>query len=537
MPNEALANDLPALPDVVLSEPDYRAFSDALNASARGRAFLDEYARRNRHSNTEVLLGAIDRMEGLVRSYTATSEADRIRQELRALLAALDAARPAVDASSAALKAARLAALIAFVQHRIESIVGGSPILPDEVAALVMADEVLDVTRARIAVVPREEEPELPIPAPANMDTPAIALVMTEVVEAAPASMPEPDATPVEPVAVAPEQAEPAAPRPTASIMPMVDFIAPAPLRAITIPPVVAEAAPAEAETPVSPPASTEASGVAALVEQQSIRAGLAALADVALPKPEIVVSFTPLAPLPSAPVQPEPAEAAPEASKPVEPEAAAPAGPESVDEPPYETEAIMMIAPEAVAAVAPPVPMSEAAAEPVAIVEVAESATIVEAIIAPAAMIEVPFEAEAAINTAIETSLEAATAPAAAEERAPWVTPTLIVMSEPVTIESIISAPMVDDVALEAAAQALLAFGALAAETAEVPPPIIAELPVAPEAFAVLLPEPVMPEVITEPVPIAEIPPAPQAPVQPPEDPLALLMALSQEERMALFS
>ena len=168
MPNEALANDVPALPDVVLSEPDYRAFCDALDASARGRAFLDEYARRNRHANTELLLGAIDRMEAMVRGYAATSEADRIRQELRALLAALEAARPAVDGSSAALKAARLAALIAFVQHRIESIVGGGPVLPAEVAALVMPDEVVDVARAHLAVVPRNEEPELPIPAPAK---------------------------------------------------------------------------------------------------------------------------------------------------------------------------------------------------------------------------------------------------------------------------------------------------------------------------------------------------------------------------------
>ena len=568
MPNEALANDLPALPNVVLSEPDYRAFSDALNASARGRAFLNEYARRNRHANTEILLGAIDRMEGLVRSYTATSEADRIRQELRALLAALEAAKPAVDASSSALKAARLAALIAFVQHRIESIVGGRPILPAEVAALVMADDVLDVTRARIAVVPCDEEPELPIPAPANMDTPPIALVMTETAAAAPPPVHEPETrsepeiAPTEPIAVAPEpaQAEPAPTRPTAAVMPMVDFIAPAPLRAMTIPPVIAEATPTESEATVSPPPCGEESGVGVVVEPQSLvsitatplpsppptegrsppsstgyggreSAGFAALADIVLPKPEIVVSFTPLAP-PAAPV---PAEVA-------QPETIKPAPSEAVDEPPYETEAIMMIAPEMemVTAIAVPVTTNEAVAESVIVETVVEAVTLVETVAAPAAMIDAPFEAEAAINAALEASMEAVPAPAAAEERATWVTPTLTVVSEAVSIETIMSATMVDDVALEAAAQALLASGVLAAETAEAPPPV-AETPVAPEAFAVLLPEPVMPEATAEPILIAEVlavaavPQTPEA--QPPEDPLALLMALSQEERIALFS
>ncbi len=94
MANEVLADDvLASLPNAALSELEYRAFCTVLEASARGRGFLAEYTRRNRHANTELLLMALDRLEGLVRSQAATSEADRIRQELRALLAAMRGAK------------------------------------------------------------------------------------------------------------------------------------------------------------------------------------------------------------------------------------------------------------------------------------------------------------------------------------------------------------------------------------------------------------------------------------------------------------
>ncbi len=179
MANEVLANEVLAPPpDVALSEADYRAFCNALEASARGRAFLAEFARRNRHANTGTLLAAIDRLQTLVRSQAATSEAERIRQELRALLAALAAAQPAIDESAGAIKAARLAAMIGFVQHRIESIVsnGQSP-LPAEVAALTVPDEMTENVRGHLVVVPRADEPELPIPTPEAMLTPAFALV------------------------------------------------------------------------------------------------------------------------------------------------------------------------------------------------------------------------------------------------------------------------------------------------------------------------------------------------------------------------
>jgi len=187
MPNEVMANKVPPtealapLPEVALSEPDFRTFCAALEASARGRAFLAEYARRNRHADTETVLAALARLDALVRSQSASAEADRIRQELRALLAAMRGAQPVIEASAAAIKAAKLAGLIGFVQHRIESIVAPmreQSALPPEVAALVLMDEkAVEITRSHLAVVPRADEPELPIPAPAAGPQPAIALV------------------------------------------------------------------------------------------------------------------------------------------------------------------------------------------------------------------------------------------------------------------------------------------------------------------------------------------------------------------------
>ena len=83
--NQVLANEaLAPLPEVALSEPDYRAFCAALEASARGRAFLAEFARRNRHADTATVLAALDRLEAQVARQSAGSDADRIRHAIGA---------------------------------------------------------------------------------------------------------------------------------------------------------------------------------------------------------------------------------------------------------------------------------------------------------------------------------------------------------------------------------------------------------------------------------------------------------------------
>jgi hypothetical protein len=57
-----------ATPADPASEHDYEVLVSALSQSARGRAFLDEHARRARHADTRVLLAAIARLEALVRA-------------------------------------------------------------------------------------------------------------------------------------------------------------------------------------------------------------------------------------------------------------------------------------------------------------------------------------------------------------------------------------------------------------------------------------------------------------------------------------
>ncbi|MDI1345661.1 MAG: hypothetical protein PSV22_16395 [Pseudolabrys sp.] len=144
------------------AEDDYLSFSAALGASERGRAFLQEYARRNRHADTAVVLAALDRLESVARSQKAAPEAERIRQDLRALLDTIQSARPQIDQTPGAIKAATLSALIEFVQARIEALVA-----PAAAAGL----------HGFLSPVPEPEQPELPIPRPGASAQRGIALV------------------------------------------------------------------------------------------------------------------------------------------------------------------------------------------------------------------------------------------------------------------------------------------------------------------------------------------------------------------------
>ena len=153
---------LGATPAVRLAEADYQTFAEALGASERGRAFLHEYARRNRHADTEVVLAALSRLEQTARAHQAEPEAERIRQDLRALLETLRGAKPQIDNSPGAIKAATLAALLEFVQARLEALI--SP-------------------RTTLEQVPAPEQPELPIPQPAPLP---IVLSLVQAAMAAP---------------------------------------------------------------------------------------------------------------------------------------------------------------------------------------------------------------------------------------------------------------------------------------------------------------------------------------------------------------
>ena len=194
------------------SEDVYRSLCAALEASARGRAFLAEHARRSRNGDTQVVLAAIDRLAVHMRANSAAVSA--MRKDLRQLIAAIRLIRPDVGPEPG--KAAMLTELVDLLQQRIDA---GLEAESGETAAD-------DGARPQLAVVPPAEEPELPIPsllppAPVIAVVPAkplgrVALMPdVNVVEALPAAdkMPTAPESPL-PAAVA---ATPAPARPVAA--------------------------------------------------------------------------------------------------------------------------------------------------------------------------------------------------------------------------------------------------------------------------------------------------------------------------------
>jgi hypothetical protein len=175
MSNEPLALSIVPPPSAP-SEDDYRAFCAALETSARGRAFLAEYAKRNRNADTEMLLAALGRLEALIR--TEGTALQRLRDELRMLLTAIRRARPDIEASNLPTKAAKLALLLNLLERRIDAMVESRPAQAASAApAQALPAQPAEAARAPLAVVPLPEEPELPIPSPAGAQPPAFALV------------------------------------------------------------------------------------------------------------------------------------------------------------------------------------------------------------------------------------------------------------------------------------------------------------------------------------------------------------------------
>jgi chemotaxis protein CheZ len=65
-----------------LNEADYEAIEAAVMETARGRWFLAEYARRNRHADTTMLLKALDRIESTIGGTKTVEPVERIRFDL-----------------------------------------------------------------------------------------------------------------------------------------------------------------------------------------------------------------------------------------------------------------------------------------------------------------------------------------------------------------------------------------------------------------------------------------------------------------------
>jgi hypothetical protein len=178
----------PGAPD----EADYRAFCSALSESARGRAFLAEYARRNRNADTRPLLTAIERLQVSLAADPAAPAEVLVKQKLRALLDDIAAAQNEIEASVMAIRTAKLADLIAMVEQRLVEIMASAMTTPAPPEPLPQPPGApAEETRTHLAVVPPPDQPELPIPSPAVAQPPPIALVradtaMAEVIFAEP---------------------------------------------------------------------------------------------------------------------------------------------------------------------------------------------------------------------------------------------------------------------------------------------------------------------------------------------------------------
>ena len=176
MANEPLA--LAIRPPDAPNEDDFLTLCTALSESGRGRAFLAEYARRNRNAATEALLAAIGRIEARLRA--DASAVQRLRDDLRMLLIAIRLVRPEIDAAEAATQSAKLTKLLDLLERRIDAM---AEVKPADAAP----DDSAQTARTQLAVVPPPDEPELPIPSPASFE-----LRLVENAAAEPAAQPPP---------------------------------------------------------------------------------------------------------------------------------------------------------------------------------------------------------------------------------------------------------------------------------------------------------------------------------------------------------
>src|ERR1700749_3855600 len=103
-----MANQAFALPPISAratppSEEDYDAIREAFMETARGRWFLDEYARRNRNADTSMVLDAVSRIEETLAAQRQAPPPpppeDKRPEMLAAIAAAVDEAEQTASAA------------------------------------------------------------------------------------------------------------------------------------------------------------------------------------------------------------------------------------------------------------------------------------------------------------------------------------------------------------------------------------------------------------------------------------------------------
>ncbi|MEI2383830.1 protein phosphatase CheZ [Breoghania sp. JC706] len=80
-------------PPSLMREEDYEAIESAVMETTRGRWFLSEYARRNRSADTNILLDAIGKLEGMMRREHRVPKLERIQLDLADMQEAIQRTR------------------------------------------------------------------------------------------------------------------------------------------------------------------------------------------------------------------------------------------------------------------------------------------------------------------------------------------------------------------------------------------------------------------------------------------------------------
>ena len=155
MPKQSIALAYSRPPDT-LGEAEYHALVQALAESARGRAFLEEHARRSRSAETKILLTAIERIEAQVRPHPR----DPVYDDLGRVLEELRTARARIESGGKVAQADQLGALLELLLRRI-----GKMLPPSAAQAKRLAPPPKPAAAPRPAAARWLEDPLVPPPA------------------------------------------------------------------------------------------------------------------------------------------------------------------------------------------------------------------------------------------------------------------------------------------------------------------------------------------------------------------------------------
>src|SRR5215469_15509270 len=207
------------------SEEDYEAIREAFMETARGPWFLDEYAQRNRNSDTRMVLDAVSRIEQTIAAQKQPPPpvvVDRLPQALASIRSAVEKAQEAGFAAFTGLrleenlapirKGSRIIKEISWRWREIGADGRICDLIDSQVAAIETACTQIAETDPRVALraafeiirneieafrdpetAPRMAEAPAPPPRPPEMRTAEIVEMPSKIVEPDPVKVVEPE--------------------------------------------------------------------------------------------------------------------------------------------------------------------------------------------------------------------------------------------------------------------------------------------------------------------------------------------------------